>query len=213
MNVTKTALIGAALSAILLAPGMASASFILDTGAPTSTTGGSELTNTEWFAAEFTLSNTESISSLSAYLAPLDSTAYQYDIYSGTGFTTTRATSLVALDQVSATFTTTGWNTTNTSGITLGPGTYWVALEITASAGRGGTGLDLPSTGISTTSGTAPAQAFAYYSTTGGSTFATSSTAAFGIQIAATPVPLPGAAWLLGSAVAGLGLLGRRRAS
>jgi hypothetical protein len=211
MNRNKRILIGGALSAVLLAPGIASAGFVLDTGAPTGTTTDSELTTTQWFAAEFTLSGTESITSLSAYLNPLNSTSYTFDIYSGNAFTTTRVGSLSVLDTVSATYTTSGWNTTSTN-FTLGPGTYWVALEMTGS-GRGPFGLDLPGTGISTTSGTAPAQGFAFYSSTTGGVFTTSNAPGIGIEITGTgsPVPLPGAIWLLGSGLAALGAMRRRR--
>jgi hypothetical protein len=205
----KTASIGGMLAAVLLAPGIASASFVLDTGTPTSISGGLDvLTTNQWYAAEFTLSSTENISSLSAYLEPLDSTAFQFDIYSNTNFTTTRIGSLQTLDATPATYTAAGWNTT-TVNYTLGPGTYWLALEVTTSAGRGGTGLDLPTTGISTSTGTAPAQAFAYGAGTGAEF--TASNTGFGVQMAASPVPLPGAVWLLGSGLAGLGALRRRR--
>jgi hypothetical protein len=207
----KTALIGGALAAVLLAPGIASASYVLDTGIPTSTSGSLVLTTDGWYAAEFTLSTTENISSLSAYLEPYDSTAFQFDIYSGTNFLTTKVGSLSALETTAATYTTPGWNTTDVS-YTLGPGTYWVAVEITSSAGRGGTGLDLPTTGISTSTGTASAQAFAFYGSSTESLFTSSSTTpGFGVQIEASPVPLPAAVWLFGSGLAGLAGLRRRR--
>jgi hypothetical protein len=207
----KTALIGGMLAAVLLAPGIASAGFVLDTGAPTSTSGGLyELTTNGWYAAEFTLSTTENISSLSTYMEPLSSTSFQFDIYSSTNFTTTRVTSLSALESTTASYTAAGWNTANVN-YTLGPGTYWVALEITSSAGRNGTGIDLATTGISTSSGTAPAQAFAYYGSSTNSLFTTSNAPGIALQIEATPVPLPGAIWLLGSGLAGLGALRRRR--
>ena len=207
----KAASIGGMLAAVLVAPGIANASFVLDTGAPTSTSGGVyELLPGQWYAAEFTLANTENISSLAAYLEPLPSsasTAFQFDIYSGTNFSGTRVGQLTALDTTSATYAASGWNTTNVN-YTLGPGTYWLALEVAAGPPRTVVGFDLPTTGISTSSGTAPAQAFAYY---GGSSF-NASNVGIGVQISASPVPLPGAVWLLGSALAGLGVLRRRRA-
>lgn len=209
----KTTVIGGVLAAVVMAPGIASASFVLDTGTPTGTSSGLyELTPSQWFAAEFTLSTTENITSLSAYLAPLDTSAYQFDIYSGTvtSFTTTRVSSLTALETTSATYTAAGWNTANVN-YTLGPGTYWVALEMTSCGSRCTAGLDVPTTGISTSSGTAPAQAFAWYGSTTGSEFTTSNSPDIAVQIAASPVPLPGALWLLGSGLAGLGAVRRRR--
>jgi len=210
MNMKIISFGGTLLAAALLAPSLASASLVLDTGTPTSTSGGLELTQTGWYAAQFTLTSTENISSLSAYLAPLDSTAFQFDIYSSTGFLATRVGSLTALETISANYTAPGYNTSNVN-FNLGPGTYWLALEITSSAGRGGTGLDLPTAGISTSSGSAPAQAFAFYGASTEGEFAATSSG-IGVQIQAAPVPLPGAAWLLGSALVGLGALRRRGA-
>ena len=209
MKMTTTSF-AVGLLAAAFAPGLASASFVLDTGAPTSVSGGlDELTPTQWYAAQFTLTSAETISSLAAYLEPLPSstsTAFQFDLYSGSNFIGART--LTPLDTATGTYTAAGWNTTNVN-YALAAGTYWLAIEATPGPPRTVVGFDVPTTGITTSTGTAPASAFAYY---GGSSFSSSNTG-IGLQIQASPVPLPGAAWLFGSALLGLGAMGRRRAA
>jgi hypothetical protein len=206
----KTTLIGAALLAAATAPRLASASFVLDTGTP----GGSSsttLSSSQWVAAEFTLTSAEDITSISTYLnggttGQLNTDTYSYIFYD-TSVIGARSSSRTA-DEVASPITGTytvngGWNTTATN-LTLGPGTYYLAVQTTTSGTKG---LYLP-TETSAGTGTAPAQGFAWYNTTGTSSeFSTTGAPTFGVQIAATPVPLPAAVWLLAS---GLGLVGAR---
>ena len=207
----KTNLIGAALLAGAIAPGLASASFVLDTGIP----GGSSsttLSSVQWVAAEFTLTSAEDITSISTYInggptGQLNTDFYEYAFYSP-AVIGARAANRPA-DQVGSLITgdftvNGGWNTTATN-VTLGPGTYYLAVEETTTTGT--RGLYLPSETSSGT-GTAPAQGFAWYSTTGTSSqFSTSGAPSFGVQISGTPVPLPAAVWLLAG---GLGMVGTR---
>jgi hypothetical protein len=207
----KTTLIGAALLAGAIAPGLASASFVLDTGTP----GGSSSTtldSVQWVAAEFTLSSAEDITSISTYInggttGQLNTDSYSYFFYTPSVIGARGASGRSAAQEgnsITGYFTVNGgWNTTATN-VTLGPGTYYLAVETSAGDTKG---LYLP-TETSAGTGTAPAQGFAWYSTTGTSSeFATGSAPTFGVQISATPVPLPAAAWLLAG---GLGMVGTR---
>src|SRR5208282_3645729 len=103
------------LTAALLLPGIASASLILDTGAPTSNTGApvDTLSTTQFLAAEFTASVGEDIDSLSAYLtqgAGQPGDTFTYDIYSNAGFTNSPSTRPAPVYSITGTFSTNGWN-------------------------------------------------------------------------------------------------------
>jgi hypothetical protein len=206
----KITLLGGVVAAALLSPGIASASFLLDTGIPT---GGAsnELNASQWFAAEFSATAGDTISSISAYLtagpgqpANVPNT-FTIDLYSDSNFTG-RANTRVLVDSVQGTFTGDGWNLTSVNWAPLATtGNYWVALQV--DSGDGTNGLDVP-TESSTETGTAPALGFAYLGPNTSSKYTTSGTPAFGVEV--STVPIPAALWLLGSGLLGLGAVGRR---
>ena len=203
------ALIAVALAAA--APSAALADFVLDTGTPSGTGLPAVLNSTSWYAAEFTVgAGDTTITSLSAYLtvgAGKAGDSFVWDLYSASGafIGASSATREPVTDSTAGSFSSNGWNTTNVNWNVTPGGTYWIALEVTNSGQT--KGLDLP-VETSTGTGTVPATAFAFAGTTG--KFQSTSTPV-GIEV--TAVPLPAAAWLLGSGLMGLiGVARRRRA-
>jgi hypothetical protein len=198
-------ILAAALTLAALEPGIASASFVLDTGTPTGTTSVT-LNSSGWYAAEFSVTAGETINSLSAYLTQGVGTVgntYTWDIYSASG-NFLGANRELNTYTATGSFAANGWNTTSVNWTPTTSGLYWVALQVSGSSQT--PGLDLP-TEASTTSGTVPATAFASAGTNG--RFALETANPVGLEVSA--VPLPAAAWLLGSGLIGLGARIRRR--
>jgi hypothetical protein len=204
----KMTVIGGALAAAtLLLPGIASASFLVDTGTPNGTGGSpTALSSAQWVAVEFNATAGETITSLSAYLLAQQTgqpgDTFTFDLYSSTNFTG-RSTQRTLLDSVTATYNSDGWTTAAVNWSVPATGAYWLALQV------GGTtqptnGLYLP-TESSSASGTSPALGFAYLGSNTSSKFVTSGAPTFGAQVSA--VPLPAGFWLFASGLLGIGAL------
>jgi hypothetical protein len=196
----------AAAVGILGAAGEARASFVLDTGTPA---GSSELilSTSESYAAEFQIAAGETVSSLAAYLMPNTGSAnsFEFEIFSNSPtFIGARPPTLVysVTAMVTATAGSPGWNSVAANWTPTTGGDYWLAILETNT----GTTLDVQSE-TSTGTGTAPALAFASTNTPG-TRYAALGT---GIGLEVTAVPLPAAAWLMLSGLAGLGTLVRKR--
>jgi hypothetical protein len=210
---SKTLAVAGILAAAAIAPAIANAGLILDTGTPSSSYGSYQLTDSQFFAGEFSATAGETITSLAAYLAAGSGsgTSFTFDIYSATGFTTTplagQPTGLTPVFTASGTYSVNGgWNSTAVNWTPTSTGNYWLAIEATSSA----TNFDVWGE-PNATNGTANALAFAYYGSGTEGKFTTAGAPAIGLEV--TAVPLPASSWLL---VAGLvlgGLLLRRRSN
>jgi hypothetical protein len=207
----KNKIIGAVLvAAALLSPGIASATFLLDTGTPNGTGGPLLLNSSQWVAAEFAATAGQEITSFSAYLTegvgqPGDT--FTFDIYSSSGFTG-RSSGRVLLKSFTGTYTADGWNTTAVNWTPTASDDYWLALQVSSSTQT--SGLDLPLEASQAT-GTAPALGFAILGSGTSGQYKLTTTQAFGVEVSTSPVPLPAAFWLLGSGLLGLGSVARRR--
>jgi hypothetical protein len=154
----------------------------------------------------------QNITGLSAYLTegngqPNDT--FTFDVYSGSGFTTTRESLLSPVYSATGVFSANGWNTATANWTPTVSGDYWLALQVGSTTDT--KGLDLP-VESSTATGTVPALAFAYFGSGTNSKYSTAGAPAIGLEVTAAPVPLPAPVLLLGSALlAGLGFMRRRR--
>ena len=209
MNIKTFTLAGAA--AAMLSPGIASASFILDTGTPTGTGGPVVLSTAQWLAGEFAVTAGEAgqAYAVSAYLtqgAGQVGDTFTFDVYAaGTGFTARASSREAPVFTGTGTFTGNGWNFSGTDWTPTAAGSYWLALQVSSTTQT--KGLDAPLE-ASTATGTVPALAFAY--TNSSLQYGIATTAPIGLEV--TAVPLPPALWLLGGGLlAGLGAARRRR--
>jgi hypothetical protein len=197
-------MLGTAVLIATVLPQIANAGFILDTGTPAGSTS-AVLNSSDWYAAEFTVGAGQTISNLSAYLtqgAGQPGNTFTWDLYSTSGVFL-GANRELPTDTSTGTYSANGWNSTAVNW-SVSPGTYWIALQVSSASQT--PGLDLL-TETSTSTGTVPAQAFAFAGTN--ARYALETNNPVGVQVSV--VPLPAAVWLLGSGLACLGFKGRRR--
>jgi hypothetical protein len=198
-----------ALAAAMLAPAIANADFVLDTGTP----GGSTfpvLSTSAWYAEEFYLTAGETVTSVAAYLTSrTGGSTFTFDIYANSGpggaFLGSSASNRNAdsVTTATGTYSSPGWTTASLNWTASTTGDYWLAIQETTA----GTTFDTQ-TETSTSTGTAPALGYATYVTSSGSKFQASTGNPIGLEV--TAVPLPPSAWLLLTGLGGLGALIRR---
>jgi len=210
MNMNKSLMLAAALAAATVAPGIASASLVLDTGTPTSSANPMLLDGNDYYAAEFNLTAGQTVTGIQAFIvnAGLDQPGDTFTVaLYGSDLLTSRSPTQLFSGQ--ATYEQDGW--TGLSGLSFTAattGTYWAAFEVGPNDSALGLGLPSPTSG-----GTAPALDFAY-SSVGSGGYSDQGAMPFGVQVTvadAAPVPLPPAVALFGTGVLGLGALLRRR--
>ena len=198
-----------ALTAACLAPLGAHAAFILDTGTPTGTGLPVTLDGNDYYAAEFALGSSQTITSIQSYVtagSDQPGATFTLALYSASDFGG-RNSSPVFAEQ--ATYQQDGWTGLTNLNITgLAAGDYWAAVEV--GAGDLAMGLGLPTVA----GGSVPALAYAFNA---GGGYTTAGATPIGMQVEVAPVPLPGALLLLGSGLLGVGGVGgaarRRRAA
>lgn len=196
------------LAAVLLAggflPGLAQASYVLDTGVPDNTGFPLSLDGTDFAAAEFNLGAGQSIGSIQGWITAGNSGAagdtFTIALYAADGSGGLPGTQVWSGQ---ATYTADGWNGLSNIGLSgLSAGNYWAAFEVGSTDSTAG--LLLPT---QANSGSILALAYAFSS---GASYQAMSGEAFGVQVASA-VPLPGTLLLLGSGLAALGGFRRRR--
>jgi hypothetical protein len=194
-KVCLRALANALIVAAFLMPGVSRAAFLLDTGTPAGTGGPLLLSSAQSLAGEFSATAGQTITLLSAYLAPNsgNGNSFIFNLYSG-NFLGVRSGQLDRIDSTTATFTGTGWNSASVNWTVPTTGDYWLAIAANGS----GTVFDAP-VETSTSTGTVPALGFA---SAGSSGEFNSMTSGIGLEVTAA-VPEPG---IYGS-LAGFGLL------
>jgi hypothetical protein len=186
-------LTGIAIAVVIFMPVARAQEFLLDSGTPASSTM-PILSNNQWFGAEFQATAGDTITQLSAYLAPNLNSAgatFTFDIYEDDGgaFLNTRNVNLGPLlfNTTTATFNTTGWTSASVDWTVTTTDNYWLVIEENSTLPRNRPTFDVPEE-TSAGTGTAPAEAFAISS---GTQFTTASAPPIGLEVTATPVPEP----------------------
>ena len=199
----KKTIIAAMLLAGSMLPGLAQASYLLDTGAPDNSGFPLSLDGADFAAAEFNLAPGQIIGSIQGYLSGGSSGSpgdtFTIALYAADGSNGLPGT---AVWSGQGTYQANGWNGLSNLGLSgLSAGKYWAAFEVGPADSTAG--LLLP-----TQAGSGSALAL-FYAFNSGSGYQLMSGEAFGVQVSA--VPLPGALILLVSGLAAIGGIGRRR--
>lgn len=186
----------------LLVSSPAHAAFIVDTGVPSGSTFAA-LGSTQWLAGEFTLAGPEVIGGASLYVRTgpgSDAIATTVAFYTDGG--EVPGSEIFSTDFLLSTASGNSWQGVSGLSLALPAGTYWVAFEPRQCAAP-----CAPTVNLAAAFGVAPSPLanYAFYEALNPG-WGDADSLALGIRI--SPVPVPAAVWLFGSA---LGLLVWRR--
>jgi hypothetical protein len=193
-------------AALLVAP-VAQAANGFDTGTPNGLGSTLVVDGSNWIAGQISFSNAMTITGINAWLSDSNGTGGTFTVALYSNAANLPST---LLQSATATFSTgsgsTGWNGASGLSWSVGPGTYWAAVEV---QGGGILPTDPPA---DTFAGLAPTNApnpLARYAFNDGSGYRLLSNAAPGMQVAAVPEPEVYAMMLAGLML--IGFKARRR--
>ncbi len=185
----------------LILSSQAKADFILDTGTPNQAGSALDLSNSQWLAAEFTMTQSTQINSIQGFMNGVDvnqvGNSFTVALY-GNAANNRPDLATGELFAQQATFTADGWNGLQGLNFALDAGTYWAAFEVRSTDTLEGLMSVFAPNAVQTAYNDNTAN-FGYVPTTG-------TNYNFGVQISS--VPVPSALWLFAT---GLIAIGRRR--
>lgn len=197
----KSRLLGA-LCACLMFAGNAQAVSIVDTGAGSTTSGGSSLNSGQWQAGQFTIANSYTVTSVEGWLGKTVEGNVTAAIYTdnGTGVPISELFSQqFLLDNPSSGNNT--WDGAFGLSWALASGTYWLSFEVrSGDTGQGYMPENLDG---------APNPLADYAIWNGSQWISQDSSRALGMRINA--IPIPAAIWLFGSGLLGLVGIARKK--
>jgi hypothetical protein len=184
-------------TAMLLAfAAQANAALLVDTGTPSGAGFALAVDGNDWLAGQMHFNAATQINSIQAYLdGGNNGDSFTIALYDNTGNLPGNVVNTAA-----ATFNSTGWNGASNLNWSVGAGDYWVAIEVQ--------GSDTLNFGAAPVGAPHPLSHTAF--NPGSGYQLTSQPLSFGVQVDGTTVPVPAAAWLLGSGLLGLVGVARR---
>ncbi len=175
----------------------ANAALLEDTGTPSGPGFALALDGNDWLAGMVHFNASTLISGIQAYLGGGDNgDSFTVSLYDNTGNLPGNL-----MGSAGAIFGNTGWNGVSNLNWSVGAGDYWVALEVQ--------GSDTLAFGTAPVGAPHPLTLTAF--NPGSGYQLTNQPLNFGLQVAGETVPVPAAAWLLGSGLLGLAGFARKR--
>lgn len=192
-----------ALCAVLAISALANAQAdtLLDTGTPDNTGFPITLDTADYAATKFQLGASYTIQDIAGYLT----TGNSGDTFTIALYSDNNGHVGSELQSAQATFVADGWNGASALNWSVSAGNYWVAFEVGSNDNLTNDSFNL----LLPLSSPNHALATAFKN---GATYQAATGFDYGVRVTGTPaVPVPAAAWLMGSALLGLGGVVRRR--